>query len=166
MGTAPVLRGARVVLRPPRESEAAELLRQHGTPEVARWWGAPAAGFPFEQDPLTQGFVIAVDDRPAGWMELTEEPDPDFRHAAIDLWVDPAHHRRGLASDAIATALHHLEGERGHHRTTIDPAADNHAAIACYARAGFERVGLLRSAWRAPSGAWRDLLLMERVRLP
>jgi aminoglycoside 6'-N-acetyltransferase len=54
--------------------------------------------------------------------------------------------------------------ERGHHRITIDPAADNEAAIRCYQKAGFTVVGTLRRASReTSSGSWRDELLMELV---
>jgi len=44
---------------------------------------------------------------------------------------------------------------------TIDPAAENSAAIRCYERVGFRRVGVLREYWRDGSGVWRDGLLMD-----
>ncbi len=54
--------------------------------------------------------------------------------------------------------------ERGHHRVTIDPAAHNHAAIRCYEKAGFVRVGVMRLAERDSDGnGWHDALLMELV---
>ncbi|MGH8571052.1 MAG: hypothetical protein ACREX8_00550 [Gammaproteobacteria bacterium] len=57
--------------------------------------------------------------------------------------------------------------ERGDHRVTIDPAAANAAAIRCYEKAGFRRVGVMRSAWRDPATlAWRDVRLREMVGLP
>jgi aminoglycoside 6'-N-acetyltransferase len=69
-----------------------------------------------------------------------------------------------LATDAIVTLLRHLIEDRGHHRVTIDPATDNAAAIACYEKAAFRCVGVMRSAERDPaSGRWRDALLMEYV---
>lgn len=159
--SAPELRGARVVLRAPEPRDADELRRQHLTPEVFRWWGRPHGDFPFEEDPGTTFLTITVDDAPAGWIQFTEEPDPDYRHASIDLFVDPARHRQGLASDAIGAVMVHLVEERGHHRVTIDPSVDNAAAIACYERAGFRPVGVLRAAWRDPDGVWRDDLLMD-----
>jgi aminoglycoside 6'-N-acetyltransferase len=57
----------------------------------------------------------------------------------------------------------HLIEVRGHHRITIDPASDNAAAIRSYEKAGFRRVGLMRRAWRDPSGIWRDAVMMELV---
>lgn len=160
---APRLRGDRVVLRPPEERDAPELLRQHHTPEVFRWWGEPDEHFPFETDTHTTFLVITVDDDAAGWIQFTEEPDPDYRHALIDVFVDPARHRQGVASDAIRAVMRHLVEERGHHRITIDPSVGNAAAIACYESVGFRRVGVLHAAWRSPEGEWLDDLLMEWV---
>ncbi len=51
--------------------------------------------------------------------------------------------------------------ERGHHRCTIDPAADNTPAIRAYEKVGFRPVGVMRGYWRSPSGEWRDGLLMD-----
>lgn len=157
------LTGERVALRAPQPSDAAELLRMHRAPEVHRWWGAPAAGFPFEEEANTTFLVITIDDAPAGWIQFAEEPEPDYRHASIDLFVDPARHRQGIASDALRTVMAHLVEDRGHHRITIDPCVGNTAAIACYASVGFRPVGVLRAAWRSPSGVWLDDLLMDWV---
>jgi aminoglycoside 6'-N-acetyltransferase len=61
----------------------------------------------------------------------------------------------------VRALARHLIEERGHHRLTIDPAADNEAAIRAYERVGFRRVGLMREYWRAPDGTWRDGLVMD-----
>ncbi len=68
---------------------------------------------------------------------------------------------RGLGPDAIRTAIGWLFGDRGHHRITIDPAADNAAAIRAYEKVGFRRVGVLRRYERGADGTWHDGLLME-----
>jgi aminoglycoside 6'-N-acetyltransferase len=44
---------------------------------------------------------------------------------------------------------------------TIDPAAHNAAAIACYRKVGFREVGIMRRYERAPDGTWHDGLLMD-----
>jgi len=51
----------------------------------------------------------------------------------------------------------------GHHRLTIDPAADNEAAIACYSRIGFKPVGVMRSYELRDDGDWADGLLMDML---
>ena len=50
-----------------------------------------------------------------------------------------------------------------HHRLTIDPAADNAAAIACYAAVGFRPVGVMRRYERRPDGMFHDGLLMDLI---
>jgi len=95
-------------------------------------------------------------------IQFSEELDPRYRHAAIDVFLDPALHGRGLGTEAVRRVVRRLIDERGHHRVTIDPAAANAAAIRAYEKAGFRRVGVLRRAERDVDGpGWHDLLLME-----
>jgi aminoglycoside 6'-N-acetyltransferase len=94
-------------------------------------------------------------------VQYGEEADPDYRHASIDIFIAPAVHGRGLGRDAVATLARHLMAERGHHRLVIDPAADNEAAIRCYAAVGFRPVGIMRQYERDASGEWHDGLLMD-----
>lgn len=158
------LSGRRVVLRTPLPEEAERLRALHEAPEVHAWWGSPAADFPFPgQDSETTGLAILQDGEVAGWIEFGQEREPEYRHAWIDLFVDPARHRAGIGTDALRTVIRHLVDDLGHHRITIDPAVDNVAAVACYERVGFRPVGVTHASWRDPEGAWRDCLLMEMV---
>jgi aminoglycoside 6'-N-acetyltransferase len=159
------LRGDRVVLRPMEPEDTTRLREILVTPEVARWWGAEPEGFPLSDDPGATRYALLVEGRVAGLVQWDEEKEPDYRHAWIDLFVEPSLHGQGFGTDAVATLARHLFDEQGHHRITIDPAADNAAAIRSYEKAGFRRVGVMRSAWRDPEGIWRDALLMELVRL-
>jgi aminoglycoside 6'-N-acetyltransferase len=157
------LRGEAVVLRPTAERDVEALHRIHATPEVAAWWGSIAPGFPLSDEPTASRLTILVENEIAGLIQFTEENEPDYRHASIDIFLDPGLHRRGHGTDAVATLARHLVQHRGHHRITIDPAADNAAAIRCYEKAGFHHVGVMRKAWRDPGGTWRDALFMELV---
>jgi aminoglycoside 6'-N-acetyltransferase len=137
------------------------LLRIHRTPEVARWWDMPAEGFPWDE-PESFRLTIEVDGRIAGMIQFAEETEPKYRHASIDLFVDPELHGRGIGTEAVRRVVRMLIDERGHHRITIDPAADNVAAIRVYEKAGFRRVGVMRRSERDPDGqGWHDGLLME-----
>ncbi len=158
------LRGQSIVLRPIEPGDAAALKAILATPEVAAWWGREDGGFPFDDDPSSVRFSILVEGEVGGLIQYAEETTADYRHAGIDLYIAPAHHNRGLGTDAVTTLARHLIEDRGHHRLTIDPAADNTAAIRCYAKVGFRPVGVMRSAWRDPEGRWRDALFMELVR--
>jgi aminoglycoside 6'-N-acetyltransferase len=150
-----------VTLRPLAQGDEAELLRIHRTAQVTRWWDAPEEGFPWDE-PSSTRFTIEVDGRIAGLIQYWEENEPRYRHAGIDLFVDPRLHGRGIGSAAVAQVARLLFDERGHHRITIDPAVANTAAIRAYEKVGFKRVGVMREAERDVDGdGWHDALLME-----
>jgi aminoglycoside 6'-N-acetyltransferase len=153
----------RVVLRPVEPRDADALIAIHRTPEVSAWWGSIDEGFPFGDDPTTTRLTIEVDGAAAGIIQWGEEDEPDYRHAWIDIFLDPRLHGQGLGSEAIEVLFWRLVRERGHHRVTIDPAVANVAAVRCYEKAGFRRVGVMELAEQGPDGVWRDALLMERV---
>jgi aminoglycoside 6'-N-acetyltransferase len=152
----------RLVLRPLVEADEAELLRIHSTPAVVRWWDVPDEGFPWSDEPDATRLTIEVDGAVAGMIQFCEETSPKYRHATIDLFLDPALHGQGLGTEAVKRVVRHLIDDRGHHRITIDPSAGNTAAIRSYEKVGFRAVGVMRR-YERPSGAeqWRDGLLME-----
>jgi aminoglycoside 6'-N-acetyltransferase len=150
-----------MILRPLAPGDEPELRRIHAAPEVSRWWDVPDERFPWDEPESTR-LTIEVDGRVAGLIQFWEEPEPRFRHAGIDLFVDPALHGRGVGSEAVRRVVRVLIDERGHHRITIDPAVDNTAAIRAYEKVGFRSVGVLRAAERNTDGdGWHDSLLME-----
>ncbi|MGI8945188.1 MAG: GNAT family N-acetyltransferase [Thermoleophilaceae bacterium] len=156
--------GELALLRSLGPQDAATLRRIRATPEVARWWGPAEDDFPSADDPDATRLAILVDGEVGGMIQFGEQPDPESRHAWIDIYVDPELHDRGIGTDSVATLARHLLEQRGHHRITIDPVVANAPAIRCYEKAGFAPVGILHSAWRDPVGEWRDVLLMELVR--
>jgi RimJ/RimL family protein N-acetyltransferase len=157
------LRGEAVVLVPVAPEHVPELRRIRATPEVRSRWGEPDAdgAWPFD-DPGATVFSILVGGALRGMIQYSEETEPDYRHASIDIFLDPEIHNRGIGRDAVRTLARHLIHERGHHRLTIDPAADNHPAIRCYAAVGFRPAGVMRQYERDPDGrGWHDGLLMD-----
>ena len=154
---------AELALRPLSMDDASELTRIHRTPEVRRWWDEPAPGFPWDE-PESVRLTILVDGAVAGLIQYAEEEESKYRHATIDLFLDPQLHGRGLGTEAVRQVVRHLTDERGHHRITIDPAVGNTAAIRAYRKAGFEPVGVMRDAERdSDRRGWHDALLMELV---
>jgi aminoglycoside 6'-N-acetyltransferase len=159
------LQGALVTLRPalPADIPALALIRQ--TPEVYQWWrGGSDLIAAIEDDMNEEGvsaYVIEVDDRVVGWIQTQAETDADYRHASIDIYVDPAVHGRGIGTDAVRTLARHLIVEDGHHRVIIDPAVDNAAAIRAYSKVGFRPVGVMRQYERGADDSWHDNLLMD-----
>jgi aminoglycoside 6'-N-acetyltransferase len=152
-----------LLLRRLAPGDEQELLRIHRTPAVQHWWDAPAEGFPWDE-PQSTRFTIELNGKIAGLIQFWEEPELKYRHAGIDLFLDPALHGQGLGAEAVRRVVRHLIDERGHHRITIDPSAENIAAIRSYEKVGFKRVGILRRYERTPDGeGWRDGLLMELI---
>ncbi len=150
-----------LTLRPLARGDGPELRRIHATPEVMRWWDVPDDDFPWDE-PESTHLTIEVDGAIAGLIQFSEELDPKYRHAGIDLFLDPAVHDRGIGTEAVRRVVRHLIDERGHHRITIDPAAANAAAIRTYEKVGFRIVGVMRRYERdVGGGGWHDGLLME-----
>ena len=153
-----------ITLSPTSEADGDALRTLHSTPEVARWWDLPDAAFPMHDEPESTRFTIRHGGEIAGLVQYSEEHEPKYRCAGIDIFLGPGFHGRGIGTRVVRMVLDILIRERGHHRVTIDPAADNHAAIRCYEKAGFRRVGILRLAERDSDGdGWHDVLLMELV---
>lgn len=159
------LRGAVVTLRPATAADVPELARIRSTPEVLlRWRGGEDIGTAVSEDladPTTETFVVEHDGNVAGAIQWSAEDEPDYEHASIDIYLDPALHGRGLGADAVRTLARHLFVDLDHHRLVIDPAADNAAAIRCYSKVGFRSVGVMRSYERGFDGEWHDGLLMD-----
>jgi aminoglycoside 6'-N-acetyltransferase len=156
-----VIPGARVRLRPVAARDIGRLVEILAADGVVEWWG------PYDEDraerELLDGDWFAVEHEGdlIGLVGCSEEDDPQFRSAGIDVTLHPAWHGRGLGADTVRALARWLIEERGHHRLTIDPAADNARAIRSYERVGFKPVGVMRRYERLPDGGYRDGLLMD-----
>jgi len=155
----PVLDGTLTRLRPVREQDLPELLAILDEPAVAEWWRRSE----WERiDELgAETFAIEFGSVVAGCIQYTEETDPDYFSAAVDIFVGTAAQGRGVGPDAMRTLIAWLFDVRGHHRLTVDPASENARAIHVYEKLGFRPVGTLRRYERVEDGIWRDALLLE-----
>jgi aminoglycoside 6'-N-acetyltransferase len=149
------LRGEQVLLRPLSHTDVGRVQEIQRQPSVVARWGEPSG---FEG---VVPFAIEFDGEVVGLIQYHEEDDPMYRHAGIDLFLAEEVQGQGLGTDAVRTMARYLVDERGHHRLTIDPAADNPAAIRAYEKVGFKRVGVMRRYERLPGGEWHDGLLMD-----
>jgi aminoglycoside 6'-N-acetyltransferase len=158
------LEGPRVTLRPVGDDDLQPLAEILLEPAVAGWWGERDADYVRDKivgDPDATVWAIEAEGELIGLIQCYEEPDPEYRHAAVDLFLTGRVHGRGLGPEAIRVLARHLVEDRGHHRLTIDPAAANKRAIRAYEKVGFRPVGVMRRYERAPDGNWRDGLLMD-----
>jgi aminoglycoside 6'-N-acetyltransferase len=158
------LKGELVELRRLTEADLPRVAAIQAQPSVAARWGEPNDAELRAKQDGTEGvvaFAIELDGELVGLIEYHEEEDPMYRSAGIDIFLTEEVHGRGLGTDAVRTLTRYLIDERGHHRLTIDPAADNAPAIRAYEKAGFRPVGVMRQYERLPGGDWHDSLLMD-----
>ena len=162
-----ILRGPRLVVRSMQQPDVARLAEIAAEPEIWRRWGevseadlrAKLAG----SDDVT-ALVVELDGEVAGLIQYHEETDPDYRHAGVDMFLAGTARGQGYGREALLLVAAHLFEQRGHHRLTIDPAADNEPAIRCYTAAGFRTVGVMHRYERGRDGRFHDGLLMELLR--
>jgi aminoglycoside 6'-N-acetyltransferase len=161
----PVLHGESVILRPATRGDAQPILEIVRSPGVARWWGASSLT-DIEHEIADHGvcvYIVEVEREVAGMIQYHEETEPMYRSAGMDIVLAPGFQDRGFGTDALRTMARHLFEDRGHHRLTIDPAADNARAIATYTKVGFKPVGVMRQYEQGADGTWHDGLLMDML---
>lgn len=159
-----LLGGWNIVLRPLRADEVERVAEIQAEPSVVPWWGLPdKAKLRRQAEGSSDEKALAIESEGelVGLIQYNEENEPDFRHAGIDVFLAGRAQGHGLGTEVVRTLARYLIDERGHHRLTIDPAADNAAAIRAYEKIGFRTVGIMRGYWRSPDGVWRDGLLMD-----
>lgn len=158
------LRGESVVLRPLAREDVPRVAELARDPEIACWWPhLTEAELTEKAEGRADSTPLAIleDEQLVGMIQYHEEDDPEYRSAGMDLFVSAAARGRGLGPDAVRTLARWLVRERGHHRLTIDPAADNLAAVRAYQKAGFRPVGVMREYWTDADGVRHDGLLMD-----
>jgi aminoglycoside 6'-N-acetyltransferase len=160
----------RTSLRPVTADDFDHLARIRSTPEVARWWQARTAAEVEAEwvQAQTDGeahWTIWVEGDRRGFIQAYEETDPDYHHAGIDLYLDPALHGRRFGREVTERVARYLFDEVGHHRVIIDPTLANTAAVKCYEGVGFTTVGVMRAYWfDHVEQRWADALLMDLLR--
>ena len=159
--------GELVTLRPIRPGDRAALLEVLQDPSVVAVWDT--RGAENSVDELLAGdedwtvWAIEAGGEFAGSIQAAEEKDGDYRHAGIDIFMHSRFQGRGLGTDAVRTLARYLLEVRGHHRLTIDPAADNARAIRTYEKVGFKPVGVMRRYERGRDGTYHDGLQMDML---
>jgi aminoglycoside 6'-N-acetyltransferase len=154
------LRGPRVRVAPLAPEHHERLMALRREPGVLRWWQEPREDFLADEDGVRK-YTVLLGGEVIGFVQWHEETDPMYRHAGVDLFIDPALHGRGLGTEVVRVVCAHLIDERGFHRIVIDPEVANEVAIACYRKVGFRPVGVMRRYQRDRFGEWQDGLLLD-----
>jgi aminoglycoside 6'-N-acetyltransferase len=152
-----VLYGAAVVLRPIVADDIPRLGILLDDPQVAPW-------LPRLDPPATAGFAVDLDGRLVGTARYHEDPSRDYRHATVEVALDPAWHGKGLGADTLRAMARHLFYDRRHHRLVAELHPRNSKALRSYQRVGFRPVGLLRECEVDVTGGRRDALLLDLLK--
>jgi aminoglycoside 6'-N-acetyltransferase len=146
-------------IRPLAESDVDGVVALLADPGVMEWWGATT-----EQDvreDLGKAFVIEVDGDLAGYLQVDERTEWEWRSVEFDIAIADRFQGSGHGPAALRAAVRHFAA-RGHHRFEIGPATRNERAIRAYAKVGFKPVGVLRQAGKVrPEDPYEDDLLMD-----
>jgi aminoglycoside 6'-N-acetyltransferase len=153
-----------LLLRPLGRADLAWLREALAQPSVAAWWDVGTGSAWVDElldDADLAAYVVEADGRAIGYVQWSEEDDPGYRHAAIDLFLTAEAQGRGHGRRVVHAMARWLVDVRGHHRLEIDPATANERAIRCYTAVGFRPIGVARRRERAGDGTWHDSLLMD-----
>jgi RimJ/RimL family protein N-acetyltransferase len=156
----PRLAAARVVLRPLRPADAADLLAIFGDPRVMRYWTTPAfhdladaRALVREVDALFHarelfewGIALAGDDRVIGTATLWHL-EPAHRRGEIGFALGRAHWGRGFAGEAVATLVAFAFERLRLHRLEADVDPRNEPSLRLLEKLGFRREGTLRERY-------------------
>lgn len=162
-----------VTLRPPTAADREMLsgLRNDVSLQLALM-AAPRANSPARVDQWVEGvlgdpnslfFVIA--DRGSGeGVGFIQLRNMDVLHGTgrLGIGLAPGARGRGLGGQAIATLELYARDVFRIRKVVLEVLASNAAGVRCYEKAGYVRVGVLRSH-HYQHGEYRDVLIMERL---
>lgn len=118
-------------------------------------------------DQVGMPFVIEVDGRVVGQLNVANILYGSVSSAVIGYWVSPEVAGRGVTPTAVALATDYLFNVVGLHRVEIAIRPENAASLRVVEKLGFRYEGLKRGYIHI-NGAWRDhfifALLAEEVR--
>ena len=108
-------------------------------------------------------FVARLDGRVVGWTALARYSSREV-YAGVaweSVYVDASARGRGVGSALLAAVIPASE-ESGIWTLIAGVQAENIASLALHERTGFRRIGVQERIGRDATGAWRDVILLER----
>jgi phosphinothricin acetyltransferase len=108
-------------------------------------------------------FVARLDGRVVGWTAVARYSSRDV-YAGVaweSVYVETAARGRGVGAALLATLIPASEAA-GIWTLIAGVQANNPASLALHETAGFRRIGVQERIGRDASGAWRDVVLLER----
>jgi ribosomal-protein-alanine N-acetyltransferase len=166
----PMLSSRRLQLRQFRDEDADAMHQCFGNPEAMRFWDHPVHTKRIETERAVRRFIDCTPSYYRFWAVADAKTDRCLgmvnyhdghmrsKRVTIGYIIDPAHHRKGIATEAVSAMLDFCFGELGIHRVQAFIHPDNTASRRLVEKLGFRREGLLRDNLRV-MGVWRDDIL-------
>ena len=173
----PTLRGERVILRAPRETDVDDRLRHPIDPEEEDGYGSAwrrewdgrryhtREYLTADRGPAAPGdytWAVEYDGHSIGGAGLRVDADQHCATYTVGLFVAAAR-GQGLGREVTRLVLAWAFDVLGVHRIQLEVLAGNHRAISCYLACGFRREGVRREAELYPDG-WKDFIMMGVLR--
>ena len=172
----PTLTSARVALRPLVDADVPALFDIFSDPEVMRYWSSPPFKSAADAERLLRdihesfrtrrlfqwGIAQNADGRIVGTCTLFRL-EPTHRRAEVGFALARASWGRGLASEALTTALRFAFESLHLHRVEADADPRNERSLRLLERHGFRREGHLRERYHV-SGEVQDAVILGLLR--
>ena len=150
----------RLILRPAREDDLADMHAVLSSPEATRWWSTP----PHDSVDLTRDWLAGMIAGSRAGLDLVIERDGRVIGKAgfytppdIGYILHPDHWGQGLATEALTAVLDRLFAVTDHAEATADVDPENAASIRLLQKLGFVRTGFAERTWNV-GGEWKDSL--------
>lgn len=154
-------------LRPFDRADIPSLLAWVESPDALYEWAGPLFTYPLNAEQLERYWLTATGDPPTRRLFTALAGDEPVGHIALDridrrhnsatlarVLIAPGRRGQGLGRQMVQLALAVAFDELRLHRVELFVFDFNQAALACYARAGLRREGLLRDAVRMGNEYW------------
>lgn len=168
----PVIKGARVTLRPPDATDPARFIVWFADQEVTRFLGAT---FPFSLQAEEETIKRMGDDRNTLWWVVEAEGraiggtgihqiDWINRHGITGTVIgDKTAWRKGYGSEVMALRTAYAFRQLGLHKLKSSAFMENEPSKRALAKAGYREIGVQREEmWR--DGRWHDHWMCEVLR--
>jgi len=168
----PVLKGTKVTLRPPDESDPARFIAWFADTEVTRYLGN---AFPLSlqaEEEAIKGlgesksdvwWVIEAEGRAIGASGIHRIDWINAHGTTGTIIGDKAMWRKGYASEAVALRTDYAFRQLNLHKLKTEAFVENEASKRALQKAGYRQIGILREEfWR--DGRWHDHWLAEVLR--
>ena len=168
----PVLKGAKVVLRPPDASDPARFIAWLADPEVTRYLGVrfPLSLLAEEEtikrmgdDRNTVWWVVEAEGRAIGGTGIHQIDWVDRNGTTGTVIGDKAAWRKGYGSEAMLMRTEYAFRQLDLHKLKSSAFMENEPSKHALAKAGYRQIGVQREdIWR--DGKWHDHWLCEVLR--